>query len=127
MSTHTRKSVTHASWRMLLTEQKFERHCLHALTSWTPTHPDINVFSGCVIDDLAVNVHGAVEVGAADQQAFEGGWPASFHLKLTKKVKNMAAVMKVTAKHANVDTAIDTEFICSRSWHYGDFQGICFH
>ena len=102
---------------MLLTEQKLERHCLHALTSWAPAYPDtglINVFSGCVIDDLTVNVHEAVEVGAADQQAFNGGWPVSFHIKLKKKVKNKAAVMVVTAKHAKADTAIDTEFIYAR-------------
>ena len=56
---------------MQLTEQKFEIHCLHAVTSWTPAHPDvdlINLFSGCVIDDLTVNVHEAVEVGVADKQ-----------------------------------------------------------
>ena len=106
---------------MLLTEQKFERHCLHALTSWTPAHPDmglVKLLSGCVIDDLTVNVHEAVEVGAADQQAFEGGWPVSFHLNLKKKVNNMAAVMIMTANHAKVDTAIDTEFIYARVfWH----------
>ena len=30
---------------------------------------------------------------------------------LKESEKNMAAVMKVTTKHAKVDTAIDTEFI----------------
>ena len=58
----------------------------------TSKHPDtglINVFSGRVIDDPTVNVHEAVEIGVAEQWAFEGGWPASFHLKLTKKVKDL--------------------------------------
>lgn len=81
----------------------------------TSKHPDtglINVFSGCIIDDPTVNVHEAIQVGAAEQQTFEDGWPASFHLKLAKKVKNMAAVVKMTTKFAKEN--IDTEFIHAR-------------
>ena len=83
----------------------------------TSKHPEtglINVFfSGRVIDDSTVNVHEAVEIGAAEQLAFEGamdGLPVSISSS-QRKWKNMAAVMKVTTKHAKVDTAIDTEFI----------------
>ena len=52
----------------------------------TRKHPEtglINVFSGRIIDDPTVIVYEAVDVGAAEQQAFESGWPTSFHLKLT--------------------------------------------
>ena len=73
---------------MLLTEKvrQLLSTCIDILD--TSKHPDrglSNVFFGPGIDDQTVNVHEAVEIGTAEQQAFEGGWPASFHLKLKKK------------------------------------------
>ena len=81
-------------------------------------HPDtgiINVFSGRIIDDPSLNAHDAVVIGAAEQQAFESKWPASFHCRIAKKVKNMATSTKTDFGHERVRGSIDTEFIYARA------------
>lgn len=77
-------------------------------------HPDrgfISIFSGHVNDNPTVNAHEAVKVGAANLQVFKNVWSSNFHLKLKKKVKKMAKIMKVWIKIREVNKVIDTESI----------------
>jgi len=85
----------------------------------TSKHPEtglVNVYSGRVIDDPAVNlnVHEAVKIGTEEKKAFEDEWPASFHRKLKKKVKNIASVVKSNVKLGTDTKSLDTEFIYAR-------------
>ncbi|KAL8560458.1 hypothetical protein ACOMHN_054361 [Nucella lapillus] len=83
----------------------------------TSKHPKtglVNVYSGRIIDDPTVNVHEAVKIGTEQQKAFEGKWPASFHLKLKRRVKNIASLVKSQLKMGKDIKAIDTGFIYAR-------------
>ncbi|KAL8582263.1 hypothetical protein ACOMHN_037020 [Nucella lapillus] len=83
----------------------------------TSKHPEtglVNVYSGRIIDDPTVNVHEAVKIGTEQQKAFEGEWPASFHLKLKRRVKNIASLVKSQLKMGKDTKAIDTGFIYAR-------------
>jgi hypothetical protein len=52
-----------------------------------------------------------VKIGTEQQKAFEGEWPASFHLKLKRMVKNIASLVKSQLKMGKDTKALDTGFI----------------
>ena len=65
-------------------------------------HPEnavLDIFTGRVIDDPAVNVSNAVEIGICQMRAYESNWPAGFHASLSKKVKTIAGLPS-HGKHA---------------------------
>ena len=79
-------------------------------------HPEnavLDIFTGRVIDDPAVNVSNAVEIGICQMRAYESNWPAGFHASLSKKVKTIAGLPS-HGKHAGGPPNINTEFIYAR-------------
>ncbi len=93
LSLHTKKNANLESRMMLPTGLKFKRGCRFALIFSIPANNLKQDLSGRVIDDPTANVHEAVEIGAEEQLAFEGEWPASFHRKLKRRVKNIASAV----------------------------------
>lgn len=68
----------------------------------------------CIIDDPTVNIHEVVKIGTEEQKAFEGEWPASVHLKLKERVKNISSFVKSQFKVGKDNKSLDTEFIDAR-------------
>ena len=44
-----------------------------------PVNGLVDIFSGRVVDDAAVNVHNSVEIGTRQWLDYERQWPAGFH------------------------------------------------
>jgi hypothetical protein len=74
----------------------------------------VDIFSGRVVDDAALNVHNSLQIGTSQWLEYEGQWPAGFHKRLTKRVKTMAAATKPTTKLGKEMHIVDTEFIYAR-------------
>lgn len=77
-------------------------------------HPEtglVYIYFGRIIDDPTVNAQEAVKIGTEQQNAFEGKWPESFHLKLNRRVKNIASIVKAQTKIGKDTKYLDTEFI----------------
>ena len=100
--------------------------CIDILdTSQHPKTGLVNVYSGRIIDDPTVNVHEAVKIGTEEQTAFEGEWPASFHLKLKKRVKNIASVVKSHSKLEKTRKALTQNSympVCLALWQVPEKQ-----
>ena len=45
----------------------------------------VDIFSGRIVDDAAVNVHNSVEIGTSQWLEYERQWPAGFYKTLTKR------------------------------------------
>ena len=85
----------------------------------TAKHPEcglINIYSGHIVDDSAVNVHNALEVGTKEWKVFEQKWPDDFHSTIHMRVKLLSSVTETKSKTQNAAKNIDAEFIYARAF-----------
>ena len=78
-----------------------------------PENAVLDIFTGRVINDPAVNVCNVLETGTSQMRAYESCWPGGFHTSLSKKVNTIAGLPSY-GKHAGGPQNINTEFIYAR-------------
>lgn len=72
----------------------------------------VNIVTGNVVSDPKVNVDQAIAIAVAEMNAFEAGWPASFHGTIQKKVQTMAKADKHCKPQQKI---VDTETLYARA------------
>ena len=63
--------------------------CIDHLNEYQHTNKSVNIVTGQVISDPSVNIDNAIQIGRAQMEQFENGWPESFHETIHKSVTTM--------------------------------------